>query len=134
MAEGTIVYFVDVFHVSIDYFHDVLNVNVLVVCLYLQALQFFTHLQEFYPPAGVYLCVVYRELDNPDGAMTVLKSCVEEKGHRHAALLLAYGKQLLLTGKIEPAFEMAKKSIGKAQTVCTCILISKSTIIFSERS
>lgn len=71
----------------------------------------------------MYLAGVYRELDNPDGAMTVLKTCVEDRGHTDPCLLIAYGNELLQTGNVSEAFEMAKKSIGKAQTVCTCIFV-----------
>lgn len=70
----------------------------------------------------MYLAAVYRELDNPDGAITVLKTCVEDRGHTDTCLLVAYGNELLLTGNVSEAFVMAKKSIGKAQTVCTCVL------------
>ncbi|GMH38881.1 hypothetical protein BSKO_06779 [Bryopsis sp. KO-2023] len=81
-----------------------------------KALQFFTQLQEVYPPAAVYLAAIYRELDNAEGATAVLGGCVDDLGHKEVPILIAFGSQLLESGETRRAIEMAKKSIGKAQT------------------
>ena len=57
-----------------------------------QALRFFTALEECFPSSVVYQAEVYRELDNSIGAANLLKSALlRKKREDHPMLVLACG-------------------------------------------